>query len=95
MRSDDHSKRLRTTYYEGTKTAEAIANALSHACRGGQRCTAAYLLHRGADLNCVGHNRQTPLDAAQTSGRAELLEFLRTRPSGPSCPTLNSCAQFE
>lgn len=60
-------------------TAASITNALWHACRGGQRATAEYLLDRGADLNWVGHDHKTPTDAARDSGDASLLEWLRVR----------------
>ncbi len=54
-----------------------ITNAFWHACRGGQREVAAYLLSRGADRNWVGHDRKTPLDAAHESGAGDLVEWLR------------------
>lgn len=56
-----------------------ITNALWHACRGGQRAVAERLLQRGADLQWIGHDRKTPLDAARASGNAELVEWLRVR----------------
>jgi ankyrin repeat protein len=40
----------------------------------GQRSSAQYLLDRGADLNWIGHNELTPVDAASGSGAAELVE---------------------
>ncbi|MCP5474377.1 MAG: ankyrin repeat domain-containing protein [Rhodanobacteraceae bacterium] len=57
-------------------TAEQLTNAFWHACRGGQRPVAEYLLERGADLNWLGYERQTPLDAARKSGDAALLSWL-------------------
>ena len=59
--------------------AEQITNAFWHACRGGQRATAEYLLGRGADMNWVGHDRKTPYDAARASGNEDLIAWLRTR----------------
>jgi ankyrin repeat protein len=56
-----------------------ISNAFWHACRGGQRDTAAILLGRGADLNWIGYNHRTPLDAAQESDASEVVEWLRTQ----------------
>jgi ankyrin repeat protein len=56
-----------------------ITNALWHACRGGQRQTAEFLLARGADLNWIGHEKRTPLQAAQKSGNQDLIEWLRAR----------------
>jgi ankyrin repeat protein len=59
--------------------AEQITNACWHACRGGQRDAAEYLLGRGADLNWIGHDRKTPLDVAQKSGAGDLVEWLLAR----------------
>ena len=64
--------------------AEQITNAFWHACRGGQRATAAYLLGRGADVNWVGHDRKTPYDAARASGSEEVVAWLRTRGAKPA-----------
>ncbi len=60
-------------------TSDEITNAFWCACHGGQRETAGYLLSRGADLNWVGHDGLTPLDAARRSGAAELVEWLTAR----------------
>lgn len=56
-----------------------ITNAFWCACHGGQPAAAAYLLDRGADLNWIGYNGRSPLDAASRSGAAELVEWLRDR----------------
>lgn len=53
-----------------------VTNAFWHACRGGQRETAEYLLNRGADLNWIGYDDQTPLQAARESGAVELVDWL-------------------
>jgi ankyrin repeat protein len=53
-----------------------VTNALWHACRGGQREVAEYLLGRGADLRWVGHDGKTPLDAASESGVPDLVQSL-------------------
>jgi len=53
-----------------------ITNALWHACRGGQRAVAECLLAEGAELNWIGHDHKTPLDAAHDSGAADLIEWL-------------------
>lgn len=58
---------------------EEITNAFWCACHGGQRATAEYLLGRGADLNWIGHDHLTPLDAATRSGATELVEWLRNQ----------------
>jgi ankyrin repeat protein len=57
-------------------TPEEVTNAFWCACHGGQRSSAQYLLDRGADLNWIGHNELTPVDAASRSGAAELVEWL-------------------
>lgn len=54
-----------------------ITNAFWHACRGGHRNTATLLLDRGADLNWVGHDQKTPLDAAQESESEHFVAWLR------------------
>jgi uncharacterized protein len=47
------------------------------ACHGGQRATAEYLLHRGAELNWVAPwDGLTPLDAARRSEADELARWL-------------------
>ncbi|MGE4070739.1 MAG: ankyrin repeat domain-containing protein [Lysobacterales bacterium] len=61
---------------QAAPTAEQFTNAFWHACRGGQLAVAQYLLTRGADLNWVGHDRQTPLDVARKSGDAALVAWL-------------------
>jgi len=60
-------------------TPDEVTNAFWCACHGGQRQTAEYLLDQGAELNWVGHDRLTPLDAAQRSNAHELTEWLRGR----------------
>ena len=54
-----------------------VTNAFWHACNGDQQETAEYLLERGADLNWVGHDDLTALDAAVGSGAGDLVEWLR------------------
>jgi uncharacterized protein len=69
--------------YFATETPPApdeIDQAFWGACHGGQRRSAEYLLDRGADVNWIPPWEQlTPLDAAQRSDAAELVEWLRTR----------------
>ena len=57
-------------------TPDEATNAFWCACHGGQRSPAEYLLGRGADLNWVGYDGLTPIDAANRSGAAELVEWL-------------------
>jgi uncharacterized protein len=57
---------------------EEITNAFWSACHGGQRESAEYLLLHGADLNWIGYDRLTPLDAARRSNAKELADWLRS-----------------
>jgi ankyrin repeat protein len=59
--------------------ADDVTNAFWCACHGGQRAAAEYLLHRGADLNWIGHDELTPLDTAIRSEAHELAAWLRTQ----------------
>jgi hypothetical protein len=56
-----------------------ITTAFWCACHGGQRASAEYLLDRGAEINWIGFDRLTPLDAAGRSDAGELAEWLKTR----------------
>ncbi len=60
-------------------TGDQITNAFWHACCGGQRETAEYLLEQGANLNWIGHDRKTPLRVAQESGAQDLVTWLGGR----------------
>jgi uncharacterized protein len=53
-----------------------ITNAFWCACHGGQRLTAQRLLERGADIDWIGHDGLTPLDAAVRSDAHELVDWL-------------------
>lgn len=64
---------------EAATAIEELTNALWHACRGGQRATAEHLLDHGADLNWIGHDHQTPLDAAREHGDSTLVRWLTSR----------------
>lgn len=64
---------------ESLPTSDEITNAFWSACHGGQTAAAEYLLERGADLNWVGYDGLTPLDAAARSGARELVRWLRDR----------------
>ncbi len=57
-------------------TPHELTNAFWHACRGGQRATAEYLLQRGADRNWVGHDHRSPLEAAEASENDALVQWL-------------------
>ncbi|PAZ15092.1 hypothetical protein CLM62_15955 [Streptomyces sp. SA15] len=56
-----------------------ITSALWCACHGGQREMAAYLLERGGDINWIGYDELTPLDAAHRSGHPAVVALLRER----------------
>jgi hypothetical protein len=64
---------------------EEVSKAFWHACSGGQRRAAEYLLSRGADLNWVpDYANGTPLDAALSRGtqRANVVSWLRDLGAG-------------
>ncbi|MDP9495949.1 MAG: ankyrin repeat domain-containing protein [Actinomycetota bacterium] len=56
---------------------EQVTEAFWCACHGGQLATAAYLLDHWAELNWVGWDGLTPLDAALRSGANEVVVWLR------------------
>src|SRR5580692_8160505 len=58
---------------------DEVTNAFWCACHGGRQASAEVLLSRGANLNWIGYDGLTPLDAATRSGAAELVEWLRTQ----------------
>jgi ankyrin repeat protein len=60
-------------------TQDELTNAFWQACHGGQRAAAELLLARGAELNWVGWNNQTPLDIAAAQGAREVVAWLRAR----------------
>jgi ankyrin repeat protein len=61
---------------EAPPSTRDVTNAFWHACRGGQREMAVYLLNHGADLNWIGYDHRTPLQVARESGVAELVDWL-------------------
>ena len=68
-------------------TPGEVTTAFWCACHGGQRRPAEYLLGRGADLNWVGYEGLTPIDAASRSGAAELVDWLRSQGPRPAKDT--------
>lgn len=73
----DRIEQLLTDQPDGTSE---VSQAFWHACAGGQRRAAEYLLARGADLNWVpGYAEGTPLDAADSLGTRQenVLTWLR------------------
>lgn len=72
--------RLRDHFASETEPQpDEVTNAFWCACHGGQLEAAQYLYGRGADLNWVGHDGFTPLDAAVRNGNEELVIWLRSR----------------
>jgi hypothetical protein len=57
-------------------SAQEITEAFWGACHGNQRAVAEDLLALGADINWIGWDDLTPLDAARRSGGADLAEWL-------------------
>jgi uncharacterized protein len=60
-------------------SADEITEAFWGACHGGQKGTAEFLLDSGAELNWVGWDELTPLDAARRSGADDLADWLVAR----------------
>jgi ankyrin repeat protein len=58
---------------------QEITSAFWGACHGGQRATAALLLERGAEMNWIGWDELTPLDAAERTGATALVAWLSER----------------
>lgn len=63
---------------------DEITHAFWCACHGGQREPAEFLLGRGADLNWIGYDGLTPIDAARRSGAKELAEWLHNQGARPA-----------
>lgn len=61
------------------RSPHEVTRALWGACHGGQRSTAEMLLERGAELNWLGYDGLTPLDAAARAGAADLIPWLVLR----------------
>ncbi|MGH8871256.1 MAG: ankyrin repeat domain-containing protein [Acidimicrobiia bacterium] len=60
----------------GAPSPDEVTHAFWCACHGGQRQTAEVLLDRGANLNWVGYDGLSPIDAASRSGAKEVVEWL-------------------
>lgn len=71
-------ERVKECFAGDSPTASEVTNAFWNACHGGQLCAAEYLLDRGAELNWVGPNGLTGLDAANRNGATELVAWLRS-----------------
>ncbi|MFG2274517.1 ankyrin repeat domain-containing protein [Streptomyces chartreusis] len=57
--------------------AEDVTAALWCACHGGQQGIADYLLRQGGDVNWIGYDQLTALDAAHREGHHTLVTWLR------------------
>jgi len=62
-----------------TPIQDELNQALWYACHGGQLRVAQLLLERGAHLDWVGWNDQTPLDVARRSGALDVVAWLEAR----------------
>jgi uncharacterized protein len=62
---------------ESRPAPDEVTNAFWCACHGNQRGTAEYLLGQGANLNWVGYDGLTPLDAARRSKAVDVVEWLK------------------
>ena len=58
-------------------TKDALTTAFWTACSAGQQSTANFLLNQGAELNWIGFDDKTPLDAAIESGAQSIVGWLR------------------
>jgi ankyrin repeat protein len=58
---------------------EEVTSALWGACHGGQLGTAHFLLNHGADINWIGWDDLTPMDAARRSDALDVVEWLVTQ----------------
>ncbi|MGH9062258.1 MAG: ankyrin repeat domain-containing protein, partial [Acidimicrobiales bacterium] len=58
---------------------DEVTNSFWSACHGGQLASADFLLARGADLDWIGHDNLTPLDAARRRGAADVVDWLQAR----------------
>jgi hypothetical protein len=56
-----------------------VTEAFWGACHGGQLTAARYLGERGADVNWVGYDDLTPLDAARRSDEGAVIKWLHTQ----------------
>ena len=64
---------------EPPPSPDEVTNAFWCACHGGQRETAEYLLEHGADVDWIGYDDLSPLDAAERAGADDVVVWLRSR----------------
>jgi uncharacterized protein len=65
--------------HDAKPSQQDVRNAFWCACHGGRLESACYLLAQGANLNWVGHDHLTPLDAAVRNGKQEVIRWLRSQ----------------
>jgi uncharacterized protein len=72
--------RVRTHFTDGASPAlDDVTGSLWGACHGGHRHVAEFLVDHGADINWIGWDELTPLDAAKRSEAADVVDWLRSR----------------
>jgi ankyrin repeat protein len=67
---------MRLVEQEGAASRQELTQALWLACHGGQREAAEYVHRRGAELDWIGYDGLTALEAARRSGADELADWL-------------------
>jgi len=72
-------ERVKTLLATEQPTTENITSSFWGACHGGQPDSAAVLLEHGADINWIGYDGLTPLDAARRAQDPELASWLEHR----------------
>lgn len=76
-----------TTILDTEETsAHHVTSSFWGACHGGQTKTAAVLLERGADINWIGHDDLTPLEAARRAHATNLEAWLEERGATVKAP---------
>src|SRR6266850_1381290 len=74
------SSTMARTLRRGDPLPAAVHRCLTQSLLGnGERRVAEYLLGRGADLNWIGHDGYSPLDAANRSAASEVVQWLRSQ----------------
>jgi ankyrin repeat protein len=71
--------RVKQVFADSVPSRQEVTEAFWCACSGNQRRATEYLLERGADLNWVGYDRLTALEAAERSGASDVVDWLRSR----------------
>lgn len=78
--------RVQGAFAEGSGPAsDEITQAFWSACHGGHQPTAAYLLERGAEVNWIGWDGKTPLDAAMDNRSYDVVRWLRDQGARSGC----------